>query len=78
MANTKQPVETDEQRKRRETVEAIARNISELATAVRGLLSGPLKRKTLLVLLAWSSGLSQQAVGAVLDSLASMEKDWLQ
>lgn len=74
---TQKSGETDEQRQYRETVEAIARNIASLTRAVAALLGGPLKRKALVVLLASSSGLSQVAVGQVLDALANMEKDWL-
>lgn len=69
--------ETDEQKRNRETVDAIARNISALARSVAALLNGPLKRKALVVLLANSSGLSQTSVDLVLTSLSNFEKDWL-
>lgn len=69
--------ETAEQKQYRETVEKIANNISALAKAIDALLHGPLKRKTLVVLLANSSGLSQSAVDAVLKALSEMQKDWL-
>lgn len=70
--------ETEEQKRNRETVESIARNISSLAKAVGSLLNGPLKKRTLVVLLASSSQVSQRQVEEVLNALASMEKDWLQ
>ena len=69
--------ETEEQRRNRETVESIARNIAALARAVGALLDGPLKKRALLVMLASSSGQSQNTVDQVLNALASMEKDWL-
>lgn len=78
MATPKQAVtETDEQRRNREAVESIARNISSLARAVAALLGGPLNKKALLVLLSSSSGMPQSAVGRVLDALKEMESDWL-
>lgn len=78
MRQEKKQIETEEQKRNRETVESIARNIATLARAVNSLLAGPLKKRALLVLLASSAGMSQQAVGQVLEALASMEKDWLQ
>jgi len=69
--------ETPEEKEYRESVEKIATNIQALATAVQSVVKGPLKRKTLLVLLANSSGYSQTAVGAIIDSMASMDKDFL-
>jgi len=73
----KPQAETEEQRRNREAVESIARNIAALARAVGALLDGPLKKRALLVLLANSSGQSQNTVDQVLIALASMEKDWL-
>ncbi len=72
-----QQTETPEQKQYRESVEKIAKNISTLARAVEELLDGPLKRKTLIVLLANSSGLGQGSVDCVLSALANIEKDWL-
>jgi hypothetical protein len=69
--------ETAEQKRERETIEAIAQNISKLANAVGALLKGPLKRRALLLLLASSSGLGLQSVDKVLIALENMEKDWL-
>jgi hypothetical protein len=60
-----------------ESVEKIAGNIKSLADAVAGLLNGPLKKKALVILLAHSSGQSQKSVEAILDSLESLHKDWL-
>lgn len=69
--------ETEEQRKNREIVEAIAGNIASLARSVKALLNGPLNKKALLVLLAQSSGLSQERVGFVLKAIENLEADWL-
>lgn len=69
--------ETEEQKRQREIVEGIAHNISALAGAVKALLNGPLKQRTLVVLLASSSRLSQRQVEDVLKALADMDKDWL-
>lgn len=69
--------ETEEQRRNREIVEAIAKNITLLAKAVSALLNGPVKKKALVVLLASSSGLSQTHVDRVLTALSDLEKDWL-
>jgi spore germination protein GerM len=69
--------ETEEQRIYRETIEKIAGNISSLAKSVHSLLSGPLKKKALIVLLASSARLPQNTVEAVLVALEDLEKDWL-
>ncbi len=73
----KNKVETPEQKVYREMVESIAGNISSLAKAVSLLMNGPLKRSALYVLLASSSGLSQERVKAVLTALENLDKDWL-
>lgn len=70
-------IETPEEKNRRELVEGIAKNLKELTVEVKKLLNGPLKRKTLLVLLANSSGLSQSVVSQVLNSIETLDKDWL-
>lgn len=69
--------ETQEEKEYRESVELIASNIQQLATAVQTVLKGSLKRKTILVLLAHSSGQSQRTVDAVLTALSNMDKDFL-
>ncbi len=71
------PVETQEAREYRETVERIAGNIGALAKAVSSLLNGPLKKRALIVLLASSSGQSQKVVESVLKALEDMKGDWL-
>lgn len=60
-----------------ENVQAIADNISRLAGAVEALLKGPLKRRTLVVLLASSSGHAQTTVDSVLRALENLRADWL-
>lgn len=78
MKVSKPTPETEEQKRNRETIESIARNIASLAKAVASLLNGPLKRRALVILLASSSGESQRMVEAVLVALGNLEKDWLQ
>lgn len=68
--------ETPEQQQARETIEAIAQNISALASSVQKLLDGKLKRKALVLLLAHSSGVPQYQVDNLLTALANLEKDW--
>ncbi len=70
-------VESEEQKKAKETIKVIAENISSLADAVTDLINGPLKKKTLVTLLASSAGLSKSDTERVLDSLVNLEKDWL-
>lgn len=71
-------LETDQQKRDREIVESIARNIGSLSRAVASLLVGPLKKRALVILLATSSGQPQRTVDSVLTALAGMEKEWLQ
>lgn len=80
MTKNKQAIkttETDEQKRNRETVETIAKNIAALAKAVEALLNGPLKRKALVILLANASGQSMRTVELILIALTDLEKDWL-
>ena len=73
----KTTIETEEQKKNRETIEGIAYNIQKLADAVASLLNGPLKKKALVVLLAKSSGLHLNQVESVLTAMENLSKDWL-
>jgi hypothetical protein len=73
----KPPPESAEDKANRESVERIANNIAALAKSVSQLLSGPLKRKALVILLAHSSGLSQVAIGNVLIALENLKQDWI-
>ena len=73
----KQKPESEQEKQYRETVEGIAENIGRLAKAVAALLNGPLKRRTLVVLLSSSAQLSQATVSQVLGALETLEKDWL-
>lgn len=69
--------ETDEQKRNRELIESIAKNISALARSVQALLNGPLKKRAIVVLLSNSSGLTQKAIESCLTALQDLEKDWL-
>lgn len=73
----KQKIETEEEKKNRETVETIAESISSLARSVVALLKGPLNRKALIVLLANSARMNQTDVANVLTAIENLEKDWL-
>ena len=66
--------ETDEEKKAREMVEEIATNIAHLSREVKSLLSGRLKKDTIIILLAHSTGLPQRTIMAVLKALEDMEK----
>lgn len=68
-------VETEEQKKARATVEAIASNIENLARTVGELINGRIKKDTLVTLLSASSGLSKNICSRVLTAIASMDKD---
>lgn len=70
-------VETPEQKEYREMIERIAGNIESLTKAVSSLLNGPLKRRALVILLASSSGQTQNSVEAILKALENMRGDWL-
>jgi hypothetical protein len=74
---TKKIPETPDQKKARELTETIAKTLSELVTSIKQLLGGPLKRKTLLILLSHSAGISQASVNQVLTALENLEKDWI-
>lgn len=65
--------ETQEEKEAREMVENIASNIAILSRTVSALFNGRLKKKTILVLLAHSTGLTQSVVERVLDAAAEME-----
>lgn len=69
--------ETPEEKQYRETVETIAGNIQKLVKAVSSMISGPLNRDALLLLIAAGAGQSKGVVNDVLKSIENMEKDWL-
>lgn len=77
MSKKSEVMETPDQKQQREIIGGIAKNISMLARSVVALLGGPLKKKTVIVLLAASSGLSRNDCDRVLTALADLEKDWL-
>lgn len=73
-----QPVQkTREELEKEATIRSIAQNLSDLAGSVHSLLNGPLKRKSLIILLAHSSNLSQEKVSAVLTAMENLRKDFL-
>lgn len=68
---------TEEEKKHEEMVEGIATNIAQLSRQVSSLLGGRVKMKTIVILLAHSTGLSQRQVTEVLVALQNLEKDYL-
>lgn len=70
-------IETPEQKQQREMVESIAKNLNNLANSVKNLVNGPLKKKTILILLAHSTGLSQRDIDSVLSALVTLPRDFL-
>lgn len=77
MGMTKNPPETPEEKSARETIESIAMNIAQLSRQVSALLTGRLKKKSLVILLAHSTGLNQAVVTKVLDAVADLESTHL-
>lgn len=65
---------SEEEKKQKETVQNIAKAISNLSGAVKALLNGPIKTKSLIVLLSWSSGVPQYQVQKILEELGNMDK----
>lgn len=70
-------VETDEEKKARETVEEIATNIAKLARSVTAILDGRLKKKAIVVLLAQSAQMPQWQVERVLEAVQALETTWI-
>ncbi len=69
--------ETEEEKKARETVEEIARNIAMLSRQVTALLNGRLNRKAVLILLANTSGYPQTVVNQILTAIEELETKFL-
>ena len=69
--------ETEEQKKQREIVEEIAKNISFLAKSVHALLNGQLNRRAITTLLVSTTRQPYKTVTMVLNALENLEKDWL-
>lgn len=67
--------ETPEQKAARELVEGIAQNIERLANVVNTIINGRLKKHVLVMILARTAKVSQDNVEAVLNAIASMDKD---
>lgn len=70
--------ETEEQKKARETVEQIAKNIEDLARGVRAVLAGRLNERAIILLIASAAGkMPQEDVKKVVDAIASLDKKFL-
>ncbi len=77
MAKENKKIETPEQKQQREMTESIARNLEALAKNVSALINGPLKKKTILILLAHSTGLPQEEISTEFSQLQALPKDFL-
>ena len=73
----KEIVETEEEKRARETVEEIACNIAKLSRQVSAILDGRLKKQSLLILLAHSTKMPQWQVEKVLDAIVNLESNHL-
>lgn len=71
-------IETEEEKKGREVVEQIAKNIEDLASGVRRVLEGRLSKRAIILLVSSASGRMQQDdVEKVIDAIASLDKKFL-
>lgn len=71
-------IETEEEKKARETVEAIAQNIETLANGVRKILEGRLNKRAIVLLLSSAcGGMNKDTVTRVLDEIAKLDKTFL-
>lgn len=69
--------ETEEEKKARAFVEEIATNIAKLSRQVTALLSGRVKKETIIILIANSTRLPQQTVMQVLNAIEGLENKHL-
>lgn len=69
--------ESPDDKQYRENVEDIACNIAKLSRQVNMLLTGRLKRKAVIILLANSSGYSKTIIDDVLKAIEGMEAEYL-
>lgn len=57
--------------------EVLAQSIATVAEGMRAVFSSPLKIDTVVVLIQAKTGLPRHEIRRVLDSAASLEKDWV-
>ena len=74
---SKKKIETEEERKARETIETIAESIKTLANSVRAFMGGKLNKRAILVLLANATRMQQQEVEKVLEAVENLDKTFL-
>jgi acyl-CoA synthetase (NDP forming) len=76
---TKKPAETEEQRKAREVVEAIAQSIIDLSAGVRAVLNGKLNKRAIVLLITAAAGrnVTQQQTNDILEAIANLDKSFL-
>lgn len=70
----KKIIESEEEKKARETIEEIASNIAALSRSVTALLSGRLREDTIVTLLVHSTKIPKWHIEKVLAALANMER----
>lgn len=71
------PKENAEEKQYREMVEGMATNIARLSREVKALLSGRMKEKSIIILLAHSCQLPQSTIKSVLEAVKNLEGDYL-
>lgn len=70
--------ETEEEKKARETVEALAANIESMAKGVRAILAGRMTERAIILLIASAAGgMPQETVKKVLEAAATLDKKFL-
>lgn len=70
-------IETTEEKRARETIEQIAKDIENVATSVRAALGGRLTRNAITILLVHSTRLSHGNVDAILNAITELDKKFL-
>lgn len=68
---------TPEEKKAKETVEAIAQEIAKLSRQVSALLGGRLNRKAIVILLASMTQMTHATISQVLEAIEGLEKKYL-
>lgn len=75
----KNKVQTEEEKKAQEFVEATAQAIIDMSASIHALLDGKLKKRAIILLIqdAASVRISQEQVAKVLDAIAALDKTFL-
>jgi len=77
----KQPVQTEEEKKAQEFVEATAQAIIDMSKGIHALLDGKLSKRAIVILIQDSMGgryaMSREQVEKVLNAIATLDKTFL-